>query len=169
MSLEIAPKEHREWAVFDLDGTLADSDHRLHHLELGKHGPVASDIPQENWDRFYAAAIDDPSFEDVTRLYRILANHFWIAILTYRHERVRSVTKEWLKIHRLPFDRLIMLPDNDVRHAPEWKRDVILEEFHAVGDRVAFLIDDHPRVISEIRKIGVTAFEAKNHHTRREG
>ena len=47
----------RPLAVFDLDGTLADTRHRLHHLE---RRPA-------DWDAFFAAARDDPPLPDRPR------------------------------------------------------------------------------------------------------
>lgn len=82
------------FVVFDLDGTLADCEHRVHHIA----GPKGS--KEKNWDAFYDACNDDPPIPETLDLMRSLirAGHD-VEIWTGRSDRVRKETLVWLGRH----------------------------------------------------------------------
>lgn len=50
--------------IFDVDGTLADCAHRLHHIQS----------EPKNWDAFYAGCVDDAPIDHVMRVLRALVD-----------------------------------------------------------------------------------------------
>ena len=78
--------------VFDIDGTLADNEHRMHHLD-GK----------KEWDAFFSKQHLDEPYQPVIDVLHALANDRpgdAVIIVTARDERFREETLEWLKIGR---------------------------------------------------------------------
>jgi hypothetical protein len=128
----------RAIAVFDIDGTVADARHRLHHIaETDNH---------ENWVRFFDAAIDDPPLLEGVARAKQFAERYDIVWLTARPERLRPVTEQWLAEHHLPAGRLLMLPDGEKMLARMYKLDVIRRL--AEEREIAVVVDDDPRVIA---------------------
>ncbi|MFE7621558.1 hypothetical protein, partial [Streptomyces sp. NPDC057496] len=136
--------DHRPLAVFDLDGTLADSAHRRHHLE-GR---------RRDWDRFFAAAVDDPPLAEGVRLVLSSAEECEIRYLTGRPERCRRDTVAWLAGHGLPEGRLYMRRDGDRRPARRTK----LETLRRLGREreVRMLVDDDELVCDAAERAGFT-------------
>ncbi|MET9920320.1 hypothetical protein ABZZ04_25015 [Streptomyces sp. NPDC006435] len=141
--------DHRPLAVFDLDGTLADSAHRRHHLE-GR---------RRDWDRFFAAAVDDPPLAEGVRLVLSSAEECEIRYLTGRPERCRRDTVAWLAGHGLPEGRLHMRRDGDRRPARRTK----LETLRRLGREreVRMLVDDDELVCDAAERAGFTVVRAR--------
>jgi hypothetical protein len=125
----------RPLAVVDIDGVVADVRHRLHHIE-GR--------PRQ-WDRFFAAAADDPPLPEGVELVRALAADHDVLWLTGRPERNRRLTTAWLAAQGLPTEPLLMRPDRDFRPARLTKRDE-LRRLRA-DRRIAVVVDDDPDVV----------------------
>ena len=99
-------------ALFDLDGTLADINHRLHFVQNGN----------KNWDAFYAACPSDGPKHDIIELARMCqdAGH-QIIISSGRSENVRQQRKILTKAMCIR-----MANDFNIRREI---RDVIIEAF----------------------------------------
>jgi len=78
--------EPGDWAVFDIDGVLADVRHRLHHL---RRTPT-------DWRGFFSAADADPPLPEGVALLRRQSRHHPVAYVTGRPEFLRRVTRTWL-------------------------------------------------------------------------
>jgi phosphoglycolate phosphatase-like HAD superfamily hydrolase len=120
----------RPLAVFDLDGVLADVDHRVHHLE-GR---------RKDWSAFFGAALDDGLLAQGQALALEAAKDCDIAYLTGRPEWIRHDTERWLRRHQLPKGRLVMRRGGD--HRPARKAKLELLEQLARGRTVAVVVDD---------------------------
>jgi hypothetical protein len=125
----------RPLAVVDIDGVVADVRHRLHYIE-GR--------PRQ-WDRFFAAAADDPPLPEGVELVRALAADHDVLWLTGRPERNRRLTTAWLAAQGLPTEPLLMRPNRDFRPARMTKRDE-LRRLRA-DRRIAVVVDDDPDVV----------------------
>lgn len=145
---ERAGTEPRALAVFDLDGTLADVRHRLHHLEG----------PRKDWDAFFRAAVADPPLEAGLALVRHWAQGCDLAYVTGRPERCRRDTERWLTAQGLPTGDLVMRPAADRRPARVAKP-VLLSRL--AGDRtVAVVVDDDKLVCDAYRARGFRVVRA---------
>ncbi|WP_263172517.1 hypothetical protein [Streptomyces sp. SCSIO ZS0520] len=135
-------------ALFDLDGTLADTAHRQHHLERRPR----------DWDAFFAAAPEDPPLAEGLALLRATAEECEIQYLTGRPERCRADTEDWLARQGLPAGRIWMRRDDDRRPARRTK----LQLLTAIArDReIRMLVDDDLLVCLEAQRAGFRVVRA---------
>lgn len=136
--------------VFDLDGTLALIDHRLHYIRGAR----------KNYEAFFASCVYDPPNEPVCALLRQLFNHSaWdIIIVSGRSDKVRSETAQWLEDNRLCYEQLIMRREGDFR-ADDVIKEEILDQLLAEGREILFTIDDRQRVVDMWRRRGITCLQ----------
>lgn len=132
----------------DLDGTLSDPEHRLHHVR-SKH---------RDYDAFFAASGGDEPIEPVIQLVNDLAAAGkQIHIITGRREDTREVTEAWLERHGVSYHRLVMRGISD--HTP----DHILKRrwFEADYDHadIMLALEDRNSVVAMYREIGVTCLQ----------
>jgi phosphoglycolate phosphatase-like HAD superfamily hydrolase len=139
--------------IFDIDGTLADCGHRLHHVKHGKR----------DWDQFFATMAEDRPIASVHRLFRALEDQGETLLLcSGRPERYRQTTQEWLLDHDLTgYTSLYMRPDGDHRADHIVKRQ-ILDGIRADGYEPWLVIDDRPSVVAMWREAGLCCLQAKS-------
>ena len=147
---ESSPAHRGNIVVFDLDGTIADLDHRLHLIQ--------SKPP--DWDAFYKQCPDDKPIHPV----RVLCNEMEliceVIILTARRQNEQLATRKWLKDNKVRYNQLTMLrPDgnkeNDYVLKQRW-----LESFED-RDRIWFIVDDRDQVVKMWRENGITCLQPR--------
>ncbi|MEU4264411.1 phosphatase domain-containing protein [Streptomyces argenteolus] len=139
----------RPLAVFDLDGTLADSRHRQHFLEGARR----------DWAGFFSAAVDDPPLEEGVSLALASAEECEVVYLTGRPERCRRDTSAWLERQGLPRGRVHMRRNDDRRPARHTKLE-ILERLGRERE-VRVLVDDDELVCDAAELAGFTVLRAR--------
>ena len=91
--------KNKKTVIFDLDGTLANIDVRR-DKSLKPNGRL-------NWDIFAAPSSimdwDKPNPPVIKMAQMFKADGFKIVIFSGRNDRGFHATKDWLKIHRVPF------------------------------------------------------------------
>ncbi|WP_338702789.1 hypothetical protein V2W30_35975 [Streptomyces sp. Q6] len=142
-------QDRRPLAVFDLDGTLADTAHRQRFLERRPR----------DWDAFFAAAPDDPPLAEGIALALSSAEECEVVYLTGRPERCRADTVAWLGAQGLPDGPLHMRRNDDRRPARRTKLDVLKRL--ARGRDVRVLVDDDELVCDEAERAGFTVVRAR--------
>jgi hypothetical protein len=142
------PGSSRPLAVFDLDGTLAETGHRQHFLE-GK---------PRDWNGFFGAAHRDTPLAEGVRMAVETAEECEVLYLTGRPERCRKDTLAWLSAHGLPEGRLRMRADSDRRPARTTKLEVLREL--AATREVRMLVDDDELVCDAARRAGFRVVRA---------
>ncbi|WP_436735765.1 LNS2 domain-containing protein [Streptomyces sp. BBFR102] len=140
--------EPRPIAVFDLDGTLADTTHRQHFLERSPR----------DWRGFFAAAPTDPPLAEGVALAREAAAGCDLLYLTGRPERCRADTEAWLREHGLPEGPVRMRREHDRRPAVRAKLEV-LSALRATRP-VRMLVDDDPLVLAQAQRAGFQVVDA---------
>lgn len=129
--------------VFDLDGVLADTRHRL-HLVAGR---------PKDWDGFFAAAPDDPPLAaGLAAVHEALEAGYQVAYLTGRPARCRTDTEQWLGDHGLPQGPIHMRRDGDRRPARLTKLE-LLRRLSATH-RIVELVDDDAAVVQAVEAAG---------------
>lgn len=139
----------RRLAVFDLDGTLSDTRHRLHLIEQ----------PQKRWDLFFQEANKDAPLEEGVRLALERAGECEIAYLTGRPERCRRDTLAWLERHGLPRGRLWMRAGGDRRPARVTKLEVLRRLGHTRV--IDVVVDDDELVCDAVEGAGYRVIRAR--------
>ena len=137
-------------ALFDIDGTLAQIDHRRPLLE-GEH---------PDWKSFNKLMGDDIPNLPVVELYKTLwdSQKYQLFLVSGRGEEYRKVTETWLTWNTIPFERLLMRPRNDFRPDTDVKQE-ILDRLRSEGKEISFVVDDRNSVVDMWRKNGVTCLQ----------
>lgn len=139
--------------VFDLDGTLSNPAHRLHHI-LGE---------EKDWDAFFKACGEDAPIQyalDILEMYLTLGRHR-VEIWTGRSEIVRVETTHWLRDHGVSMKRLCSLrmrPFGDKRHDVDVKMEW-LREIEGEGFSVELAFEDRTSVVEWWRANGIPCYQ----------
>jgi hypothetical protein len=134
--------------VFDLDGTLANIEHRLPLIER----------EEPDWHTFFAACPDDTPIERVCKLCRDLADKHAIVIISGRSTECRAATEIWLDENRIPYDALYMRKEEDRRPDTVIKPE-LLKEMLDEGWEPTLFIDDRRAVVDMWRAMGYTCLQ----------
>lgn len=146
--------------VFDIDGTLADNDHRQHFLD-GK----------KDWDAFFAIQhLDEPYQAVLDVLHALALDGHKVIVVTARDARFRDETLEWLNKHigyEFLDEDLYMRPLGHRGNDDVLKVDIIKQWLvDHPGYKVGAIFDDRHRIIDAFRKEGWYTFECNQ--TRKE-
>ena len=171
--------------IFDLDGTLADCEHRLHFVKRkktwvhegdhfgvefnGQYGYQMIDrdgkITKPNWQAFYEACDKDEVIIPVWRMFvdRLdLGLKKNIQIWSGRCESVREKTENWLAKHLQHYSQdspvLKMRPVGDYTPDDQLK-EKWLDEALTEGKKIDFVFDDRPKVVKMWRRRGIFVFD----------
>lgn len=133
--------------ICDLDGTLAKDDHRHHHINVPKG--------ERKWKEYFDECEADLVNVPVAHLLRHVCHSHYIIILTARIDRVKPQTLRWLARHGIPYDLLIMRPENDRTDDNLWK----VEQARPYKQDVIFVLEDRQRVVDAWRAEGYACFQ----------
>lgn len=141
-----------EWVIFDIDGTLANIVHRLHHI--GKEKP--------DWDAFNSEMAADVPKEDILVLHEMCTNSGYnIAIVTGRFDDYEEDTRVWLHENNITFHELHMRPSGNYSHDFLIKERIFLDQFVAKDRKIRFVVDDRDQVVEMWRANGVTCLQCQ--------
>jgi FMN phosphatase YigB (HAD superfamily) len=133
--------------IFDLDGTLADCEHRRHWIAT----------KPKNWKAFFAGIPNDPVIEWVATVARrtFERGEIDVVIVTARDEYLcRKNTEAWLKDNGIRFDAIYFRPDKDYRGDTLVKHE-IYQQVKADGFKPVLVFDDRPKVIRMWKEQGL--------------
>lgn len=133
--------------IFDIDGTLANVDHRRGYVETrGK----------KNWVAFTQEMVNDTPHVDICWLFRTLQeqNDTTMLIATGRSESDREKTVKWLTDHSLFYVDLYMRPVKDSRPDNVVKYEM-LEAIRNVYGEPFMVVEDRNSVVDMWRGQGV--------------
>jgi len=131
--------------VFDIDGTLANIEHRRQYV---------ANKPK-NWAAFNAGMHLDTVHEDIAFLMDIFADRDDTIILcSGRGEENRGVTEKWLADNDLPYKQLYMRSKKDYRQDSIVKVE-LLEQIRKDYGEPYMWFDDRNQVVDAIRAAGV--------------
>lgn len=136
--------------ICDIDGTIADTEHRVHFVQGEKKG----------WKSFFEAMDEDPVRKDVQEM---LIDHYnkgrTIVFLSGRPDTYKDRTLKWLEKHNLTFAfTLIMRRADDKRDDTEVKAQM-LDTYFKDQSRIVQVIDDRPSVIEMWRAKGLPVLD----------
>jgi len=140
--------------IFDIDGTLANCDHRRHLVDFKNY----ENTGKKNWDEFKRLASIDTPIGDIVELLR----HFYllgfaIVLCTGRSSDQYGQTYDWLKRYGIGFDDLFMREPGCFR--PD---DVVKRELLALIRKKYdpyLVVDDRDSVVAMWRSEGLTCLQ----------
>lgn len=138
----------------DIDGTLANPEHRLHYLK----------IRPKNWKAFIDEASTDTAYEDIVWLMKTLHGcGNTILIVTARSEDEREKTTEWLdNVAGLSgiYEKMYMRETGDYRDDSIVKTEILVKIYED-GYTAYMVFDDRDRVVETWRKLGIRCLQVK--------
>ena len=139
----------RRVAVFDVDGTLMDINHRRHYVSGEK----------KDWKSFFDYMQFDTINDHVFHLAHALYNDGYdIVVVSGRNERHREITEQQLAFGKLEYKILIMRPDDNYEPDHVFKKE-ILDKMREAGIDPQFAVDDRPTVVRMWRDNGIPVFD----------
>jgi phosphoglycolate phosphatase-like HAD superfamily hydrolase len=137
--------------VFDIDGTLANIEHRL--------GYVRS--KPKNWKAFDAGIPNDSVNLPVAAVFHQMVDAGHAVILASgRNERSRQATEDWLSANHLRgYQKLYMRKADDFRGDDIVKQEILDEIIADYGRKPDMVFDDRPRVVAMWRRNGIFVFD----------
>lgn len=134
--------------IFDIDGVLADLEHRLCYRHRG------------DFDTFYqnSKVLADGLIRPGKELLRIMHKDGFVVYATGRPEKTRRATIEWMHENGLPACTMLMRKDGDFRPSPEVKVEQVKEVLRSFShmfisdmDELWF-IDDDPKNVAAVEE-----------------
>ena len=138
--------------IVDIDGTIADNNHRTHLIE-GK---------KKDWEQFFEKMVDDKPIEENIHLIRKSFNQgLNVLIVSGRYERHECLTRLWLDKYLGIDDYLLFLrKDNDKRPSFKVKKEILKQLREKYFIKYAF--DDNEKDIKMYTEEGIEAFNIKD-------
>lgn len=137
--------------IFDIDGTLANLTHRLHHIKNGSR----------RWDEFFAEVKNDLPIHQIIELVRMVsgAGHH-ILLVSGRSEATREATVQWLAEHGVEYHEMYMRPDGDYRKDYIVKKEILAHIKKEFDDpEILFVVDDRSSVVKMWREEGLICLQ----------
>ena len=144
--------------LIDIDGTIANLDHRLHHIRK----------KPRDYDSFFAAMSEDTPIKDTLWLIDLLITahyeqgDFVFFICTGRSEDYRKQTEEWLcehamRLHNVMYEILMRVP-KDFRKDSIIK-DEMRQNIEDQGFNIRLVLEDRQQVVDMWRSKGITCLQ----------
>jgi hypothetical protein len=135
--------------ICDIDGTLANNDHRKHYLE---------NAGKKDWDGFFSEQHLDPVNKEVAWLFNEIQANYAGIIVTGRGEEFREITVKWLRNNRISYVELYMRRAGDRRDDTIVKKE-ILDRLREDGYVPKLALDDRNRTVEMWRAEGVSCWQ----------
>lgn len=144
------PSRSKPIVIVDIDGTIADVRHRLHHIQ---------GVKKKNWKAFFEGMDRDKPIESMIQQVHELARQHQIIIVTGRPDHYRERTEKWLKANGIRYRKLFMRPSGD--HRPDYTvKEEVLREFRK--GQIVLAIDDREPVCDMWEKNGIRCIRVDN-------
>lgn len=137
--------------IFDIDGTLANLNHRLHFIQDGK----------QDWDSFFEACDKDvPIYPVLTTCQLLYDAGATILLVSGRSDAVRDKTVAWLNRCGVYFHGLYMRKAGDHRQDDIVKAE-LFEKLASEWDAgvIVAIFEDRDQVVEMFRKKGLQVFQ----------
>ena len=146
----------KKTVIFDLDGTLALIDYRRKVSTKG-NGKI-------DWDIFFNPdniTMDQPNDIVINMAQTLKDCGHKIVILSGRSKGTKEATRDWLKLHNVPFDVLKLRPtSNEFKFMPDDElKKRWLDQLFTNTDDVHCVFDDRDKVVKMWRDNGLTCFQ----------
>lgn len=135
--------------ICDIDGTIANNDHRQHFLE-GK----------KDWEGFFSELHkDEPIREIIFKVKDLEAQGNKIFFLTGRPEKYRDATIKWLNIYFSFEFSLLMRRNNDRKNKIEVKKELFKKNFSP--SKIKLILENDEELIKLWRSFNLKVFKVQ--------
>lgn len=141
----------RKYVIFDIDGTIANCDHRLHFIKDGE---------KKDWNSFFSEMDKDTVNEVVKQLIDLTYPGYPVVIVTGRPEKYREVSEKWLKDNNIRHDALYMRQDGDRRPDTITKQEIL--DLYLDKSKIEVAVDDRPVIVSLWRHNKIKVIDVGN-------
>lgn len=137
--------------ICDIDGTVADLNHRLHYIQGEK----------KDWRTFLSKCNEDTAYQDVY----LIAESFCdttgsdLVFCSGRGNEYRDKTEAWLKENNMPYEHLFMRQERDYRPDYLIKEQILDFEILTRFREVLAVFDDRSVVVKMWRKRGLRTLQ----------
>ena len=168
-------RDGKDIILVDIDGTVANLDHRLHHVKpkidpCTQAGFVTHQFenhvckgcgyqkPRKDWSKFFAEVGNDTPIVETVDLVKYLNIHYYIIFVSGRDTTCAIATEDWLDEHIGPqgYHALFMREAHDTREDFVHKLE-ILELLPK--ERIAFVLDDRDQCVRLWREQGLRCLQ----------
>lgn len=170
----------RDFVICDIDGTIANCEHRKHHIKprdvahkvdctfpIGSlppslKCPQCGAKPHKDWPAFFKACDADTPIQPIINLLYMFNEYgspsYDVLFVSGRDLSLAGIkTEDWLERHCVPpYRHLLMRPGSDARPDVDLKREILS---FLPKERIAYVIDDRNAVIEMWRKEGLTVLQ----------
>lgn len=150
--------DDRPIVIVDLDGTLANLDHRLHLVNNVNDDPDF----KPDWDTFTAACIyDEPNWPVVKTVRALYKDGCEIWIFSGRMDTAAMATEQWLSkdVADVPWNMIKMRDEGDFTKDSELKESWLQNMLVDDRDRILLVIDDRDSVVKMWRRNGLVCLQ----------
>ena len=146
----------KQTIIFDVDGTIADVEHRRHFV----NGNTMDGRTNNDWDSFRKETVNDTPVQwvcDIAK--RFIAQGDEVAFFSARNESERDITEkqisDWIGDgHKGVFLR----PDGDFTPDDVFKSE-LADKFIDMGGKIDLIFDDRQKVVDMWRDKGFTVVQ----------
>ena len=136
--------------IFDLDGTLALIDKRR-ELSTKPNGKI-------DFDKLHDPSLikhDKPNWPVIKMAQLFAEQGFKIVIFSGRSDKTATATLSWLSQSKVPFNKLVMRPQNTMGFVPDeiLKKDML--DKHLDINDIFMVVDDRQKVVDMWRSLGL--------------
>ena len=140
--------------IFDLDGTLALIDKRR-ELSTKPNGKI-------DFDKLHDASLikhDKPNWPVIKMAQLFAEQGFKIVIFSGRSDKTATATLSWLSQSKVPFNKLVMRPQNTMGFVPDeiLKKDML--DKHLDINDIFMVVDDRQKVVDMWRSLGLICLQ----------
>lgn len=139
--------------IFDIDGTIADLTHRLHHIQK----------TPKDWSGFFQDCADDEPIPEVVEVAAALNSRLnTIILITGRSDEIRDKTEKWLVEKGVHYGWLLMRKAGDHREDNVVKSELLDELLSKTGmkeSNIAGVFEDRQQVVKMYRDRGLRVFQ----------
>lgn len=131
--------------VFDIDGTLACAEHRLHHIQKAP----------KDWDGFFADMHLDQPHAHIVELALHLQKHAPLVFCSGRPARWELVTRAWLAAQGFRYNDPLFMRSTGDRRDDDIVKCELLDQIIQRGYQPIMAFDDRNRVVAMWRSRGI--------------